>query len=111
MKKTIVFILSISTIIISCWYFTKQLNYLDIVSTKNDQYSSFQKREIENRNDINDCQKEILKNQVDLKRTNKKEISKLAAETQFVLLTIIFIQLIILVTTIIMFRANKRKPI
>ena len=107
MKKIGVCFLSAFTIAICCWYIIEQIDLLDIVSTKNDQYSAFQKREISERNDIDECEKEILKSQIDFKRQKTREISRIASKTQFVLIGIIVIQLVLSVMVLLLFRNKK----
>jgi len=95
--KKIVILLSVITIISSAYLIVNHLDLLDIPSTKNEQNASFQKQRINNRTDINNCEKEILKTKINLERKSNKKISNIIFPIQFFLLVIILIQIVIIV--------------
>ncbi len=73
------------------------MNLLDIPSNKNDTYASFEKQKINNRTDINECEKDILKNAIDFERENKRQISVISYQTQITAFVIILIQIVLLI--------------
>ncbi|UUV20481.1 hypothetical protein [Paenimyroides aestuarii] len=97
MKKIIALSLSISTIIISGWLILKNIDHLDIASNKIDSYIIWEKKKIDERIDIDFCEKQLLKNNLDCRRKNDRIESEIAFQTQFFALIIIIIQLILLV--------------
>ena len=109
MKKTIAISISIITIVICGWLIINRLNLLDIPSNKNDTYASFEKREINKRTDINECEKDILKNTIDFERKKKREISVIAFQTQIIAFVIIIIQIVLLIIILIMPKKNKKE--
>lgn len=96
MKKIAIF-LSVITIFICGWLIINRLNFLDIPSNKNDAYASFEKRKIDDRIDINECEKDILKNEIDFDRQKKRQISAIAYQTQIISFVIILIQIVLLI--------------
>lgn len=97
MKKKVAIFLSIITIVICGWLIINRLNLLDIPSNKNDTYASFEKQKINNRTDINECEKDILKNAIDFERENKRQISVISYQTQITAFVIILIQIVLLI--------------
>jgi len=55
------------------------------------------KNKINERSDIDECEKKILTNKIDQNRTNAKYISQIAFQTQIISFVIIIIQLILFV--------------
>lgn len=102
MKKIIALVLSIITIIICGWLVIKRMELLDIPSNKNDENALYEKIKIDTRTDINECEKKILKNQIDFERKKERQISNIAFSTQFIALVIIVIQLILMVIILMM---------
>ena len=94
MKKKIVLALLLITTVISGWLIINQLDLLDIPSNKNDHYAAFEKRKIDSRTDINDCEKELLKSEIDINRKNTKQNSIIAYNTQIIAFIIIGIQVV-----------------
>lgn len=68
----------------------------------------WQKRKINERTDIDKCKKEILKNEIDLGRQNKRKLSEIAMQTQIFLLGIIILQLLLIVYIGFFFPKNKK---
>lgn len=97
MKKIIALSLSIITIIICGWFILKNIDHLDIASNKTDWYAMDSKRKIDERTDIDFCEKQILKDRIDQSRNNSRIQSNMAFETQVFAFIIIIIQLILLV--------------
>lgn len=108
MKKIIVISFCLLTLFVSGGLFINQLRYLDIPSNKNDTYAMWQKRKINERTDIDKCKKEILKNEIDLGRQNKRKLSEIAMQTQIFLLGIIILQLLLIVYIGFFFPKNKK---
>ncbi|MDO4230163.1 MAG: hypothetical protein Q4C98_10135 [Capnocytophaga sp.] len=73
------------------------LDHWDIPSNKNDTYAAWQKREIMERTDISLPEKELLAQQIDLKRKYERQISKIAISFQEKFLVIFVIQILLLV--------------
>ncbi|MCS4226029.1 hypothetical protein [Sphingobacterium sp. BIGb0165] len=105
-KKSVVIILAVMTILICGWLILGLVSSLDIPSNKNDQFASEQKWRVDQRSDIDSCEKQIIKNQIDLKRANERQISGRAFQTQILALLIIVLQLILIVFVILI----RRKP-
>lgn len=97
MKKTIAISLSIITIIFCGWMIVNRLEKLDIIPNYTDTYASENKRKIDERTDIDDCEKKLLRNQVDQNRATFREISDEAFHTKIILLVVMVIQLVLLV--------------
>lgn len=97
MKKIIPLSLSIITIIICGWLILKNIDHLDIAYNKTDWYAMDSKRKIDERIDIDFCEKQILKDRIDQSRNNARIESNMAFETQVFAFIIIIIQLILLV--------------
>ncbi len=108
MKKRVAISLSLITITICGWLIVDRLDLLDIPSNKNDTYSSFEKRKIDKRTDINQFEKVILKNKIDFEREKKQQISTIAYQTQIISFVIILIQIILLVIVIMMHKKQKK---
>ncbi|MDR6969541.1 uncharacterized protein YxeA [Flavobacterium arsenatis] len=102
MKKTIAITLTLMTIVVCGWMFIDYVKHLDIASNKTDWYVMDAKHKINERTDIDDCEKKLLTNQIDLNRSNEKRISNFAFQTQIMLLAIIIIQIILLVFIVMM---------
>ena len=102
MKKKIVLALLLITTVISGWQIINKLDLLDIPSNKNDHYAAFEKRKIESRTDINDCEKELLKSEIDINRKNTKHNSTIAYNTQIIALIIIGIQVVAFILVLLM---------
>ncbi|AZI32028.1 hypothetical protein [Kaistella carnis] len=107
MKKKIAIALSLMTILICGWIIIDYVKYLDIASNKTDWYVMDAKHKISERTDINNYEKELLKNQIDQNRKNEKNISNIAFQTQIVAFVLIVIQLVLLVFIFLM--PNKQK--
>jgi len=105
-KKSVVIVLAAMTILICGWLILGLMSSLDIPSNKNDQFASEQKWRVDQRSDIDSCKKQIIKNQIDLKRANERQISGRAFQTQILALLIIVVQLILIVFVILI----RRKP-
>lgn len=105
-KKSIVIVLAAMTIIICGWLILGLMSSLDIPSNKNDQFASEQKWKVDQRSDIDSCEKQIIKNQIDLKRVNERKISERAFQTQLLALLIIGLQLILIVF-VVLIRRNR----
>lgn len=75
MKKIIALSLSIVTILFCSWIIVSKIEKLDLVPNYTDSYASENKRKIDQRTDINDCEKKALRSQVDLQQANLREIS------------------------------------
>lgn len=97
MKKIIALSLSIITIIFCGWLILKNIDRLDIAYNKTDWYAMDSKRKIDERIDIDFCEKQILKARIDQSRNNARIESNMAFETQVFAFIIIIIQLILLV--------------
>lgn len=96
MKKKVALSLSIITIIICGWLIVDQIKLLDIVPNYTDTYASLDKKKIDERTDIGENEKIILRNQIDQNRANKKNQSNEAFKIQVVLLSIIIIQILLI---------------
>ncbi|WP_291870614.1 hypothetical protein [Maribacter sp.] len=107
MKKTIAIILSILTIITCVWLILNRLDLLYIPANKIEHVASFEKQQINNRTDINACEKKILINQIDSDQKNNRRISNIAFKTQFTAFVIIVIQLVLVVVILMMPKKNK----
>jgi|GEM_PF-405863 len=105
-KKSIVIVLAAITILTCGWLILSLMNSLDIPSNKNDQFASEQKWRVDQRSDIDSCEKQIIKNQIDLRRANERQISGRAFQTQILALLIIVFQLILIVFVVLI----RRKP-
>ena len=105
--KKIVIILSVITIISSGYLIVNNLDLLDIPSNKNEQSASFKKQRINNRTDINKCEKEILKTKINLERKSKKKISNIILPIQFFLLVIILVHIVIIILVLMMPQKKK----
>lgn len=100
-KKSIVIVLAVATILTCCWLILGLMSSLDIPSNKNDQFASEQKWEVDQRSDIDSCDKQIMKNQIDLKRADERQISERAFQTQILALLITVLQLILIVFVVL----------
>ncbi|RKE88299.1 hypothetical protein [Epilithonimonas arachidiradicis] len=109
MKKLIAVSLCIITMIICGFLIVKKLDSLDIASNKTDWYVMDSIRKIEERTDIDDCEKKILKKEIQTKRQNEKDKSGIAFETQIYAFGIIMIQIILLFFIIMMPSENYKK--
>ncbi|WP_300671203.1 hypothetical protein [Soonwooa sp.] len=108
MKKWIAIILCLVTIVVSAWFFINQMNSLDIPSNKNDQFAAQQKWEIQERKDIDNCEKEKLIAGIDAGRALDRKIAGHAFEKQVFAIFIIITQIIILIVVSLMPRnVNK----
>lgn len=105
-KKSIVIVLAAVTILICGWLILGLMSSLDIPPNKNDQFASEQKWRVDQRSDIDSCEKQIIKNQIDLKRVNERQVSGRAFQTQILALLIIVLQLILIVFVVLI----RRKP-
>jgi len=105
-KKSVVIVLAAMTILICGWLILGLVSSLDIPSNKNDQFASEQKWRVDQRSDIDSCEKQIIKNQIDLKRANERQVSGRAFQTQILALLIIVLQLILIVFVVLI----RRKP-
>jgi len=105
-KKSVVIVLAAMTILICGWLILGLMSSLDIPSNKNDQFASEQKWRVDQRSDIDSCEKQIIKNQIDLKRANERQVSGRAFQTQILALLIIVLQLILIVFVVLI----RRKP-
>lgn len=75
---------------------------MDIASNKTDWYAMDSKRKIDERIDIDFCEKQILKDRIDQSRNNARIESNMAFETQVFAFIIIIVQLVLLVFIIMM---------
>jgi len=107
MKKISIIILSVLTIISSSIIVVNHLVFLDIPSNKNEQYASFEKTRINNRTDINECEKKILITEISLERNSQKKISNIIFPIQFMMFVIIIIQIILLVLVLMTQKKEK----
>lgn len=71
-KKYIGVFLSVITIIVCGWLVVSRIDFLDIPSNKNDQYAMFEKTQIMAREDIGNCEKQLLINKVEDRRARTK---------------------------------------
>ncbi|WON94295.1 hypothetical protein ACLCDV_10015 [Sphingobacterium sp. Lzh-3] len=101
MIKKILISLTLITIIGCCWFFFTLFDAIDLAPTKNNHLASEEKWKIEQRADIDSCEKHLLKNQIDLRRGNAKRVSELAFRTQTILFFVICIQIVILLILLI----------
>ncbi|NJI73588.1 hypothetical protein HCX49_10260 [Sphingobacterium kitahiroshimense] len=76
MKKKIAIALYLITILICGWIIINYVKYVDISSNKTDWYVMDAKHKVSERTDINNYEKELLKNQIDQNRKNEKNIAK-----------------------------------
>lgn len=102
MKKWIAIIFCLITIIISGWFVINQMGSLDIPSNKNDQYAAQQKWEINERTDIDKCEKKVLINQIDAGRALRREVAAQAFEKQVFAMFVIVMQIVILIVVSLM---------
>jgi len=65
MKKKIAIALYLITILICGWIIINYVKYVDISSNKTDWYVMDAKHKVSERTDINNYEKELLKNQID----------------------------------------------
>lgn len=103
-KKSIVIVLAAMTILTCGWLIVSLMDSLDIPSNKNDQFASEQKWQVDQRGDIDSCEKQIIKNQIDLKRANERQNSGRAFQTQVLALFMIVLQLILIVFMVLIHR-------
>lgn len=103
-KKSIVIVLAVVTILTCGWLTLSLVDSLDIPSNKNDQFASEQKWQVDQRSDIDSCEKQMIKNQIDLKRVNERQISGMAFQIQLFALLIIVLQLILIVFVVLIYR-------
>ncbi len=96
MKKKISILLAFISIFICGWSVIDNIKHLDIASNKTDWYVMDAKNKISERNDIDNCEKKLLQNQIDLNRKNEKNISNIAFQTQILAFALIVLQLILL---------------
>lgn len=97
MKKIIALSLSIITIVICSWLILKNLDHLDIASNKTDTYIMWEKQKIDDRTDIDLCEKKVLKSELDCRRKNDQIESNIAFQAQVFAFIIIIVQLVLLV--------------
>ena len=109
MKKKIAIFLSLVTIVVCGWQIVDRLKYLDIPQNKNEWYSMSEKRKINARTDIDQCEKNLLTNKIDQQRANKVYVSGIAFQTQSIAFSIIVIQIILLIFVILIPSKNKNK--
>lgn len=109
MKKKIAIFLALLTIITCGWLIIDRLQYLDIPQNKNEWYAMNEKRKINARTDIDQCEKTVLTDRIDQQRANKVYFSGIAFQTQVIAFSIIIIQLILLIFVMLM--PGKIKPI
>lgn len=102
MKKWIAIIFCLITIVVSGWFVVNQMGSLDIPSNKNDQYAAQQKWEINERTDIDKCEKAVLKNKIDAGRAIRREGAAHAFEKQFFAMFVIVMQIVILIVVCLM---------
>lgn len=107
MKKATAIILASVTIIICGWLIFSKIAELDIPTNKNDWYAMDRKRKVDDRKDIDLCQKEILKTKIDLTRANERQNAATAFETQLISVAIIIVQLLLIVIIVLI---PKNKP-
>ena len=107
MNKIIALALSLITILICGWLIIDNVKHLDIASNKTDWYAMDAKNKIHARTDIDNCEKNLLQNQIDQKRKNERHNSQIAFQTQLVAFVLIALQLILLV--LILLIPNKKK--
>ncbi|WP_312322915.1 hypothetical protein [Soonwooa sp.] len=90
------------TIIISGWFVSNQIGPLDIPSNKNDQYAAKQKWEINERTDIDKCEKTVLINRIDAGRALRREVAAQSFEKQVFAMFVIVMQIVILIVVSLM---------
>ncbi len=101
MRKYIIILLSSATIVICGWLITNRVQFLDIPSNKNDFYAIVAKREIQNRTDIDECEKKIRIYKIEEERARKRYYSNTAFQTQTIAFAVILIQIILLTTLLL----------
>ncbi|KKO88920.1 hypothetical protein AAW12_22340 [Sphingobacterium sp. Ag1] len=101
MIKKILISLTLITIIGCCWFFFTLFDAIDLAPTKSDHLASEEKWKIEQRADIDSCEKHVLKNQIDLRRRSAKRVSELAFRMQTFLFFAVCIQIVLLVILIL----------
>lgn len=97
MKKWIAIVLCLITIGVSGWFVVNQMGSLDIPSNKNDQYAAQQKWEIQERKDIDNCEKEKLIAGIDAGRALDRASSAHAFEKQVFALFVMVVQILLLI--------------
>ena len=107
MKKIIALSLSIITIIICGWLILKNIDHLDIASNKTDWYAMDSKRKIDERIDIDFCEKQVAKAKIDQTRANDKIESNIAFQAQAFAFVIIIIQFVLIIFIIMIPRKPK----
>ncbi len=82
------------------------MEHLDIASNKSDTYAMWEKRKIDEKTDIDFCEKQLLKGKIDQSRENDRIESNIALQNQFAAIIVIIVQFILLV--FIVFMQSKR---
>lgn len=107
MKKIIALSLCLITIIFCGWLIVRNLDHLDLASNKIETYNKWEKQKIDKRTDIDFCEKQVLKSELDCRRKNDRIESDIAFQAQSVAFVVIVVQLILLVFIFLM----PRKPL
>ena len=113
MKKAAAIILASITILICGWLIFSKIAALDIPTNKNDWYAMDRKRKVDERTDIDLCEKQILKTQIDSIRANERQIAETAFETQLFAFAIIIVQLMLIVIILLFpkIKSNSKKMV
>lgn len=109
MKKTVALSFTILTIFICGWLIVDQIKFLDIVPNYTDMYASLDKQKIDERTDIGENEKKILRNQVDQNRAYKTQISNDAFKIQVVLFGVVIIQILLIFVILMMPKLVKEQ--
>ncbi|MPS72357.1 MAG: hypothetical protein E2590_04315 [Chryseobacterium sp.] len=110
MKKIIAISLSAITIIVCCYLIVIKMGSLDIPVNKNEWYAMDAIHKIEDRTDIDECEKKVLKGKVKQDRENAKRVSNDAFQVQVIAFGVIIIQVFLLVLIILMPSKNHIEP-
>ncbi|WP_027381786.1 hypothetical protein [Epilithonimonas caeni] len=110
MKKIIAISLSAITIIVCCYLIVIKMGSLDIPVNKNEWYAMDTIHKIEDRTDIDECEKKVLKGKVKQDRENAKRVSNDAFQVQVIAFGVIIIQVFLLVLIILMPSKNHIEP-
>ncbi|MDP9955412.1 uncharacterized protein YxeA [Epilithonimonas hungarica] len=110
MKKIIAISLSIITIIICCYLIVIKMSSLDIPVNKNEWYAMDAIHKIEDRADIDEYEKRVLKERVKQDRENAKRVSNDAFQIQVIAFGVIIIQIFLLIFIVLMPSKNHAEP-
>ncbi|SDG45993.1 hypothetical protein [Epilithonimonas hungarica] len=86
------------------------MSSLDIPVNKNEWYAMDAIHKIEDRTDIDECEKKVLKERVKQDRENAKRVSNDAFQIQVIAFGVIIIQIFLLVFIVLIPSKNHIKP-